>query len=97
MLSVRRNQPSAFVHGMQTSPHIVQIPARGRFADIETNEVFRRLVENERDILRLVLDTFEGLKTTYPPKRAQSASRNCSRPASGLRSEILRALAQERQ
>jgi hypothetical protein len=71
MLSVRRNQPSAFVHGMQTSPHIVQIPARGRFADIETNEIFRRLVENERDILRLVLDTFEGLKMTYPKTSAK--------------------------
>ena len=54
-----------------------QIPARGRFADIETNEVFRRLVENERDILRLVLDTFEGLKTTYP-KTSATAGRNCS-------------------
>jgi len=29
------------------------------------------LVENERDILRLVLDTFEGLKMTYPKTSAK--------------------------
>jgi hypothetical protein len=54
-----------------------QIPARGRFADMEMNEVFRRLVENERDILRLALDTLEGLKMTYP-KTSATAGRNCS-------------------
>jgi hypothetical protein len=57
---------------------------------MEMNEVFRRLVENERDILRLALDTLEGLKMTYP-KTSATAGRNCSRFASRSRSEILSA------
>jgi hypothetical protein len=44
--------------------------------------------ENARLIVsQIVLDTFEGLKMTYP-KRTQSAGRNCSQSASGSRSEV---------